>query len=216
MICILVACTGNSDNNGGGPPNPNEVCSNTCQYHNDGQCDDGAPGADTADCAYGTDCADCGPRPVTATACTCDTTNACDQGCTCDPQCGTKALGSPCSCSDGSDVCANTACASQYCLWGGGSAGYCTQACGTCPSGFGCTDIVGLGSYCTKVATVSNCGTCTDSSDCLPFQFSGYSVTAACFNGRCRERCDASSPCNCISATPMGGDAVGYCADDGC
>lgn len=37
-------------------------CTNTCGSANDGECDDGGPGAQYAVCALGTDCADCGPR----------------------------------------------------------------------------------------------------------------------------------------------------------
>jgi len=48
-------------------PPPKTVCSNECikfpAYASDGECDDGGPGAEFASCAYGTDCADCGPRP---------------------------------------------------------------------------------------------------------------------------------------------------------
>ncbi|MFK7986977.1 MAG: hypothetical protein AB8I08_13210 [Sandaracinaceae bacterium] len=39
-----------------------EGCSDTCRYANDGECDDGGPGASYAACALGTDCGDCGPR----------------------------------------------------------------------------------------------------------------------------------------------------------
>jgi hypothetical protein len=35
-------------------------CINSCQYANDGECDDGRPGAHTSACPYGTDCNDCG------------------------------------------------------------------------------------------------------------------------------------------------------------
>jgi hypothetical protein len=38
------------------------LCTNTCQFANDGLCDDGGPGSDYSVCEYGTDCADCGPR----------------------------------------------------------------------------------------------------------------------------------------------------------
>jgi hypothetical protein len=38
------------------------LCENTCTYSNDGQCDDGGPGADYSICDLGTDCNDCGPR----------------------------------------------------------------------------------------------------------------------------------------------------------
>lgn len=39
-------------------------CTNSCRYANDGECDDGRPGAHTSVCAYGTDCNDCGPAAV--------------------------------------------------------------------------------------------------------------------------------------------------------
>ena len=40
------------------------ICTNTCQYASDGSCSDGGPGAEFANCAYGEDCLDCGPRPT--------------------------------------------------------------------------------------------------------------------------------------------------------
>jgi len=48
----------------GGDPGdePARVCTNTCYWARDGECDDGGPGAEWEECAYGTDCADCGPR----------------------------------------------------------------------------------------------------------------------------------------------------------
>lgn len=39
-----------------------ELCSNTCSYAGDGDCDDGGPGSDFSLCEYGTDCEDCGCR----------------------------------------------------------------------------------------------------------------------------------------------------------
>ena len=53
------------------PPDPSAcTCVNSCHLAgthiqlqtSDGLCDDGGPGAEYADCAYGTDCEDCGPR----------------------------------------------------------------------------------------------------------------------------------------------------------
>ena len=38
------------------------LCTNTCPYANDGECDDGGPGATYDICDLGTDCADCGVR----------------------------------------------------------------------------------------------------------------------------------------------------------
>ena len=44
------------------PTGDGPACTNTCQFANDGDCDDGGPGSDFSVCAYGTDCGDCGPR----------------------------------------------------------------------------------------------------------------------------------------------------------
>jgi len=59
------------------------ICTNTCSYANDGTCDDGGPGAEfTGSCAYGTDCADCGPRQAAICTNTCFYANqdTCDDG----------------------------------------------------------------------------------------------------------------------------------------
>jgi hypothetical protein len=40
----------------------NTICFDTCPYANDRECDDGGPNSLYAVCAFGTDCADCGPR----------------------------------------------------------------------------------------------------------------------------------------------------------
>eukprot|EP00900_Chrysochromulina_parva_P013120 jgi/Chrpa1/21809/Chrysochromulina_OHIO_Genome00025890-RA len=40
------------------------ICMNTCAYAFDSTCSDGGPGSELSYCAYGTDCLDCGPRPV--------------------------------------------------------------------------------------------------------------------------------------------------------
>jgi hypothetical protein len=39
------------------------LCSDTCQWAGDGECDDGGEGALYSACDYGSDCEDCGPRP---------------------------------------------------------------------------------------------------------------------------------------------------------
>ena len=38
------------------------LCSDTCRYDDDGDCDDGGPGYDYDYCDLGSDCTDCGPR----------------------------------------------------------------------------------------------------------------------------------------------------------
>lgn len=43
-------------------PEPTGMCTNTCQYANDGECDDGGPNSDYSVCDLGTDCGDCGER----------------------------------------------------------------------------------------------------------------------------------------------------------
>ncbi len=43
-------------------PNEEDLCTNTCQYAYDGECDDGGPGSITSLCPCATDCADCGER----------------------------------------------------------------------------------------------------------------------------------------------------------
>jgi hypothetical protein len=43
-------------------PSVTAQCSNTCAHSNDGDCDDGGPGAQYTSCSLGTDCGDCGSR----------------------------------------------------------------------------------------------------------------------------------------------------------
>ena len=44
------------------PPSPPTICTNTCWFYEDGECDDGGPGAGYSLCDFGSDCADCGLR----------------------------------------------------------------------------------------------------------------------------------------------------------
>ncbi|MFT5353712.1 MAG: hypothetical protein ACI9KE_000912 [Polyangiales bacterium] len=53
----LAAGQGGNNPAGGG-------CTNTCSSANDSECDDGGPDSLYAVCDLGTDCADCGPRPI--------------------------------------------------------------------------------------------------------------------------------------------------------
>lgn len=54
---------GTPGGNGTTPGGPGQtMCTNTCEFANDGECDDGGPGAEFDVCALGTDCDDCGPR----------------------------------------------------------------------------------------------------------------------------------------------------------
>ena len=49
------------------PPGFSEACTNTCAnaaFARDGACDDGGEGSEYSACTQGSDCDDCGPRPV--------------------------------------------------------------------------------------------------------------------------------------------------------
>lgn len=113
LFAIAAGCESSSNPSGGG------LCSNTCQFAGDGECDDGDPGSETSFCDRGTDCLDCGPRGASGSGsigtdagevddCPCDMTFAeCDQGCGCDPICDLPPRGAACVC----DV--------EYCAGGG-------------------------------------------------------------------------------------------------
>ncbi len=57
-----LACSDNQCRSLGQPPAPVGLCEETCQWSNDGECDDGGPNSLYSGCDLGTDCADCGPR----------------------------------------------------------------------------------------------------------------------------------------------------------
>jgi hypothetical protein len=79
-LSIWLALVGCGDD-GGDPTTPGQdmslagpdmtgadaLCTDTCAFANDGECDDGGPGALYAECALGTDCGDCGPREASCT-----------------------------------------------------------------------------------------------------------------------------------------------------
>lgn len=97
-------------------------CTNTCTYANDGDCDDGGPGADYSLCDYGTDCGDCGsrygeapapepepqPEPTPADPCdscldSCRGLSSCctGMGCICEDECAPA----PGDCGPGTSFC---------------------------------------------------------------------------------------------------------------
>lgn len=57
-------------------------CTNTCEFANDGTCDDGGTGSSFDICLLGTDCADCGARDVSVCSDTCSDPGdgICDDG----------------------------------------------------------------------------------------------------------------------------------------
>lgn len=86
------------------------LCSETCEYTGDGECDDGGEGALTSACELGTDCIDCGPRSPSscvALGASCTSAPCCDGECvdgTCTASCGADGDG----CSGASDCCSGT------------------------------------------------------------------------------------------------------------
>lgn len=57
--------TGDDDSTAGDDDTTtDQICSDTCEYAGDGACDDGGPDSEFDECDYGTDCTDCGSRPV--------------------------------------------------------------------------------------------------------------------------------------------------------
>lgn len=54
---LIINCGDDGSNSSSG-----QLCSNSCEYADDGFCDDGGEGSDYDDCALGSDCGDCGPR----------------------------------------------------------------------------------------------------------------------------------------------------------
>jgi hypothetical protein len=71
----------------GGCGTPVVIENNTCDFPNDGECDDGRPCAETALCESGTDANDCagvGDCP-TENSCVYANDGECDEGGACDP-----------------------------------------------------------------------------------------------------------------------------------
>ena len=61
QLAALDDCEAGSDTTEGTGGGTGSLCTNTCEYANDGECDDGGPESLYDDCELGTDCADCGP-----------------------------------------------------------------------------------------------------------------------------------------------------------
>lgn len=63
---LASACGGRRGGGGGGGDDDDDdsgpLCTDTCTYAADGECDDGGEGSTFDVCDLGTDCTDCGPR----------------------------------------------------------------------------------------------------------------------------------------------------------
>lgn len=121
----------------GGTAQP--LCMDSCSYAFDGECDDGGPGSMFAECAYGTDCADCGPRDNTTTSSTTATSSSSGS----DPMCvGVGETGcsyAPCCYVPKADA----TCHDDLCCISGSFE--CTAAHGDCCAGFYCVEITDYG-----------------------------------------------------------------------
>lgn len=151
------------------------VCENTCMYADDMECDDGGPDSLNSLCAFGTDCADCGPRdPATCMPrCTdrtcgddgcggtcgeCAGGTSCQDGNCCMPDCtgltcGDDGCGGSCGeCDTGTTcrggVCRTPDCAGRVC-GSDGADGRCGPMDGACPDGQGCRDGACVACDCT-------------------------------------------------------------------
>lgn len=192
-------------------------CENTCQYANDGECDDGRPNAHTGLCGLGTDCNDCGrvgqrfrkSSGPTAGMCTNTCQHArdgeCDDG---RPNSHTNVCGAGTDCAD----CGPWGRAFTRAGAGGGgggavAAGTCSNTCQHANDGE-CDD--GRPNSHTDV-----CAAGTDCADCGPWgrafrQQTGGACTNTCQHARDGE-CDDGRPGSHTDLCARGTD----CADCG-
>jgi len=141
--------TASTASSGGAVP---PLCMDTCQYAFDGECDDGGPGSMFAECAYGTDCADCGPRDNTTTSSTTSSSSGSDPTCVGLGETGCSYASccfdqhAPPSCMD--DLCCISISAE------------CTAAPGGCCAGLSCVEITDYGIIaCTSSSPTCSCQT---------------------------------------------------------
>jgi hypothetical protein len=196
------------------------LCSNTCEYAGDGECDDSGLGSDWDACAFGTDCEDCGERE----ALTCsdpDFPVFCEQGDTCwgdGVDCWTVREcpdGNVYGCIEGFLLDCTLAVAGEpnYCV----AADVCDDSCptaddGTCDDGGPCL----FGTDCTDCGPRDN--PCDDSSP-FPRYCPGTPGTDECWSRRVD--CDAVQYCDgdplaCREGERVDCDALSGCAATTC
>ena len=141
-------------------------CDNTCQFADDGECDDGRPGAVSAACGSGTDCNDCGGGGG-GPACN-DDNNGCQfaNDDVCDEDNGVGA------CPDGSDGADCGACVVDNGGGGGDDNGNgngnddglptCTESDNSCYPFDGACDEEGSDAVCDAGTDAFDCGRCDD------------------------------------------------------
>lgn len=127
-----------------------ELCTDTCQYAGDGECDDGGPGADYDACELGTDCGDCGPRQSGGGGCDNATDGVCPAGCPLDPdcnsctpdctnrECGGDGCGGTCAPGCSSDQICEVSADSATCVGEGVNVGAACSACDDAIPGLRC------------------------------------------------------------------------------
>ena len=160
-----------------------QICTNTCRYANDGQCDDGGPESSNSLCEYGTDCQDCGSRCV-LTGNTCESSSAC-----CSNICLTLQSSEPISlCSD--PCTSNSGCASGCCAMLTNGQRACAPP-----------------QYCESTCTETG-QSCTRNDACC----SELCLRVDDTSGICANKCSSNSECesNCCVEVSGGG---GACVD---
>ena len=214
-------------------------CNDTCNFSDDGDCDDGGPDSDYSVCDFGTDCTDCGRRDPADCVPTCESEEGTAYACGsdgCFDVCGTCPDGQACNferqcedcepdCSDGEG--GTVECGDDGC---GGTCGECgaNEGCtweGTCES-CECSD-----GACGENACGEDCGDCPEGQVCSwegicevcePDCSDGEGGTVECGDdgcgGSCGE-CGADQMCNdetrvCEAGDPMCNDTCRF-ADDG-
>ena len=138
-----------------------ELCSNSCEYARDGECDDGGLHSDYQECPIGSDCADCGRRTVRAP----DTDIG--RGCISSADCRDIPEGF----CNVFEICTRPCTSHQDCGCAAGTgdddilAGRCTAACAGFEDGHFCVRLCGADAHCDPPTT---CLLAPGSGVCLP------------------------------------------------
>lgn len=200
------------------------ICEETCTYSMDMECDDGAAGSTTSACAFGTDCADCGPRNRADCMPSCGTATCGDDGCggscgtctapeacmagtcgVCMPDCGTRTCGDDgcggtCGDCGAPMVCSSGACRAPDCAGrvcgSDGAGGRCGTMDGACAMGMGCRDGACVACDCTG----RTCGTATGCDSC---GICGEGMLCDRLVGACSA---TATPAGCNNTCPYSGD----------
>jgi hypothetical protein len=162
-------------------PEPEGLCGEGCIYSMDGECDDGGPNAEFAECELGTDCADCGPRDG---MCVADCIGRACGSDGCGGECGSCGNGVACVNGECEGVC-SADCDGRRC----GDDG-CGGLCGTCVGDESCNNGQCEGG-CTPNCANRECGSNGCGGTC-----GSCSANARCDFGRCEATVNIGGRCD--------------------